>query len=220
MSKRITGMGEAVDRWVIEWGTRETPLLRRLREETARLAQSNMQISPDEGRFLGFLTGLIGAKRVVEVGTFTGYSSTCIASALPADGKLICCDMSEEWTSVARRYWAEAGVADKIELRLAPGVESLEKLLREGGAGSFDLIFIDADKENYGSYYELALALLRQGGVIALDNTLWDGTVADPGDTRASTEAIRNVSRKIHGDARVDMAMATICDGITLVRKL
>lgn len=210
---------DAVERYVSQVITRETPLQRRLREETAALPDARMQIGPDQGAFLAMLVRLIGARRALEVGTYTGYSSLAVAAALPKDGRLVACDWSEEWTAVARRYWEEAGLAPKIELRLGPALETLAALLREGGAGTFDFAFLDASKEEYDAYYEACLQLLRPGGLIAVDNTLWSGDVADPAVTDAETEAIRALNLKVRDDARVDACLLTVGDGVLLARK-
>ena len=180
MSYRPTALTEDLHRYLLGVSLREPPLLARLREETGELPGAVMQISPEQGQFMALLAELIGARRVLEVGTFTGYSALAVALALPADGRIIACDVNEDTTAVARRYWAEAGVADKIELRLGPAVDTLEALLADGGAETFDFAFIDADKVNYDAYYEGALALLRQGGLMVIDNVLWSGAVADP----------------------------------------
>jgi len=198
---------------------RDSPLKRRLREETAKLPQAGMQIGADQGALLALLAKLVSARRAIEIGTFTGYSALAVASALPADGRLICCDVSEEWTSVARRYWKEAGVADRIELRLAPATETLAELLKQGGAESFDLAFIDADKGNYDAYYESCLKLVRRGGAIALDNMLWSGKVADPDAHDEDTDALRALNAKIRDDKRVDACLLTVGDGVMLARK-
>lgn len=199
---------------------REPEFLTRLRAETAQLSDGIMQISPDQGQFMTLLVKLIGARKTLEVGVFTGYSSISTARGLPDDGKIIACDVSEEWTSIARRYWAEAGVAHKIDLRLAPALETLDALLAEGQAGSFDFAFIDADKGNYGHYYERALQLLRKGGLIALDNTLWYGKVADKTVQDVDTVAIRALNKKLQQDERVMMSQLTVGDGLTLAMKL
>lgn len=183
------------------------------------MPNADMQISPDEAAFLAFLVKATGAKRAIEVGTFTGYSALAIASALPPDGQLICCDVSAEWTNIGKPFWAEARVAEKITLRLAPATETLSKLLDNRGAGTFDFAFIDAEKTEYDAYYELVLQLMLTGGIIALDNMLRDGRVADPSVTEAGTVAIRALNRKIHEDARVDASLLTIRDGVMLVRK-
>jgi predicted O-methyltransferase YrrM len=178
-----------------------------------------MQIGPDQGAFLTLLVGAIGAKTAIEIGTFTGYSAIAIARALPKSGKLICCDVSEEWTSMARKAWKEAGLERRIELKLAPALETLEGLIGKGKEGSFDFAFIDADKTGYDAYYEACLKLLRPGGLIALDNMLWSGAVADKTAKDKDTLALRALNRKISGDARVDAALLTVGDGIMLARK-
>ena len=177
-----------------------------------------MQIAVEEGAFLALLVSLTGARRVLEVGTFTGYSSTAMALALPPDGRVVCCDISREYTDVARRTWAEAGVAERMELHLRPALETLDELLRQDGRGTFDLAFIDADKTNYAGYYERALQLVRRGGLIAIDNVLWSGRVADASDTDDDTQAIRALNEAIAADERVDLAMVPIADGVTLAR--
>jgi caffeoyl-CoA O-methyltransferase len=178
-----------------------------------------MQIAPEQGQLMAFLVTLTGARRALEVGVFTGYSSLAVALAMPPEGRLVACDVSESWTAVARRYWEEAGVAEKISLRLGPATDTLEALLKDGQAGSFDFAFIDADKENYGRYYDLALELVRPGGLIAIDNVLWGGAVADPAEQDADTQAIRALNARLHHDARIDLTMLPIGDGLTLARK-
>jgi caffeoyl-CoA O-methyltransferase len=198
---------------------REPEVLTRLRQETAQLPGARMQISPEQGQLMGLLIELIGAKRTLEVGVFTGYSSTVVALALPPDGKLVACDVSEEWTRIARRYWQQAGVESKIELHIQPAVQTLDKLLASGQAGSFDFAFIDADKVGYDAYYERCLTLLRPGGLVAVDNTLWSGAVADERDQSESTRAIRALNAKIAADARVTASLVPIGDGLYLARK-
>ncbi len=200
-------------------GVREHDVLRRLRLETATMPMSIMQISPEQGAFFSLLVRLIGAKNTLEIGTFTGYSALAVALALPEEGRLIACDVSEEWTSVARRYWQEAGVADRVELRLAPAEETLTALLEADRAGSFDFAFIDADKSKYDTYYELSLRLMRQGGLVAIDNVFRDGAVVDPNPENADTRAVRRLNEKIRHDERVDLCMLPVGDGLTLVRK-
>lgn len=210
---------EAIERYVSETITRETPVQQRLRAETAKLPMGVMQIGPDQGALLALLIRLIGARRALEIGTFTGYSALAIATALPEDGKLVACDVSEEWTSIARRYWEQAGLAKRIELHLGPATETLAQLLRDGAAGAFDFAFIDADKTNYDAYYESCLQLLRPGGLIAIDNVLWGGAVADPLAHGADTEALRALNVKIRDDARVESCLLTVGDGVMLARK-
>ena len=197
----------------------ETPVMRELRAETAMLPRGGMQIGADQGAFMALLVHLIGAQRCLEIGTFTGYSALAVAQALPRGGRLVACDVSEEWTSIARRYWAKADVADRIELRLGPARDSLAALVRDGAAGSFDFAFIDADKTGYDSYYESCLTLVRAGGLILLDNALQDGTVVDPSVHDADTEAIRAINHKIRDDPRVEAVLVTVGDGVVMARK-
>ena len=210
---------EDVESYVGQVITKETPLQKRLRAETAKLPMSMMQIGPDQGALLALLVRLIGAKHTLEIGTFTGYSALTVAQALPEGGKVIACDISEEWTAIARRYWREAGLDDRIELRLGPAAETLKALLQAGGAGSFDFAFIDADKSGYDTYYELCLQLIRPNGLIAIDNVLWSGAVLDPKKSDADTVALRALNLKIRDDARVDSALLTVGDGLMLARK-
>ena len=219
MSNATLGLPEDLHAYLMAVGVREPELLRRLRDETSVLPQHNMQIAPEQGAFMALLVRILGARRCLELGTFTGYSSLAVATALPADGTLVCCDVSTEWTDVARRYWAEAGVADRVELRLGPALESLDGLLDEGGAGTFDFAFIDADKENYLNYYERVLQLLRPGGVAAFDNVFRGGDVARPAIDEPNVRAIRALNDRLASDERVDLAMVPIADGLTLVRK-
>jgi predicted O-methyltransferase YrrM len=218
MGHGITGWSDAVGDYVVRLGTNETSLMARLRAETAAMPESEMQIGPDQGQLLGFLARLIGARRALEIGTFTGYSALAVAQALPPNGTIVCCDVSETWTAIARRYWAEAAIADKIDLRLAPARDTLARLEADGAAGTFDFAFIDADKENYDHYYEACLRLVRPGGLIAIDNVLWDGAVIDPADKSASTAALKALNAKIRADDRVDLCLVPIGDGVTLVR--
>jgi predicted O-methyltransferase YrrM len=208
-----------VERYVSEEATLETPVQKRLRRETARLPQGGMQIGADQGALLALLARSIGARLALEIGTFTGYSALAVAAALPPDGKLVCCDTSEEWTTIAQRYWKEAGVAEKIELRLAPALQSLRALERERGGGTFDFAFVDADKPAYDAYYESCLKLLRPGGLVAFDNVLWSGKVADPKAHDADTDALRALNAKLRDDARVDSCLLTVGDGVLLARK-
>jgi predicted O-methyltransferase YrrM len=214
-----TSLPAHVERYVTEEIALETPLQKRLRAETAKLPQGGMQIGADQGRLLALLARSIGAKRAIEIGTFTGYSALAVALALPADGKLVCCDVSREWTDIAGRYWEEASVAKRIELRLGPALTTLAALKAEHGPGSFDFAFIDADKSAYDAYYEGCLELLRRGGLIALDNMLWSGQVADPKIRDASTVALRALNAKIRDDSRVDCCLLTVGDGVMLARK-
>jgi predicted O-methyltransferase YrrM len=218
MSRQTLGLDERLYDYLLRVSLREPEAFARLRQETAGMPMARMQISPEQGQFLALLVELIGARRVLEIGTFTGYSALWMASALPDDGRLICCDLSEDWTAIARRYWREAGLEDRIELRLAPALETLDALVQEGHRGSFDLAFIDADKGNYLNYYERCLVLLRPGGLIAVDNTLWSGSVADPSDHDEDTVAIRAFNERLHRDARVTLSLVPIGDGLTLAR--
>ncbi|HQR09690.1 MAG TPA: class I SAM-dependent methyltransferase [Casimicrobiaceae bacterium] len=210
---------EAVDDYLQRLAKSETPLERRLREETARLPSGGMQIGADQGAFLALLIRLIGARRALEIGTFTGYSALAVATALPADGRLVCCDVSDEWTSIARRYWKEAGVAERIDLRLAPAAKTLEALLLELGPASFDFAFIDADKTGYDGYYEACLTLVRAGGLMAFDNTLWNGAVANPAKDDPDTSALRALNLKVRDDRRVTSCLVSIGDGVLLAMK-
>jgi predicted O-methyltransferase YrrM len=199
--------------------SREPEVLQELRVETARMPNAGMQISPEQGRFMGFLVECLGARRCLEVGTFTGYSALAVALSLPADGRLIACDLNEEWTAIARRYWARAGVTDKIELRLGPGLETLDRLLADRQGESFDFAFIDADKEAYSQYYERCLSLLRRGGVVAIDNALWRGDVALPSKIDRDTVAIRELNARAVADPRVTASLVPIGDGLLLARR-
>ena len=214
-----TFLSEPLEKYLFDVLSPHTDVQERLRRETRALPNAGMQIGPDQGLFLGLLVRMLGARRVVEVGTFTGYSALAMAMALPPGGRLICCDVSEEYTSVARRYWKEAGVEDRIDLRLAPARDTLAALLKDEGPGSQDLAFIDADKTGYDAYYEACLQLLRPGGLIAIDNVLWSGRVADPAVSDADTAALRALNVKIRDDRRVDSVVLSIGDGVTLARK-
>jgi predicted O-methyltransferase YrrM len=218
MTKR-TLLPDVVEQYVSEIATRETDVQRRLRAETATLPRARMQIGPDQGALLALLVRLIGAHRALEIGAFTGYSALAVAAALPADGKLITCDVSKEWTAIAGRYWQEAGLSGRIELRLGPALDTLAALLREGGEGSFDFAFIDADKESNDAYYETCLRLVRPGGLIAVDNALRHGAVTDPTAKDAETEVIRALNLKVRDDQRVDSCLLTVGDGVLLARK-
>ncbi|CAM5624621.1 hypothetical protein SAVIM338S_05889 [Streptomyces avidinii] len=218
MRDQIDFTPELLD-YVREFSLREDPVLAELRAETAALPDRIMQILPEEAQLLALLIGLTGARTVLEVGTFTGYSSLRMAQTLPAGGQVVTCDISEEWTAMARRAWAKAGVADRIELRLGDAVRTLDALLVERGPGSMDLVFIDADKSHYPEYYEKSLALTRQGGLIVLDNTLWSGRVADAAVQDADTLGVRRVNETLLRDERVDLSMLPMADGVTLARK-
>jgi predicted O-methyltransferase YrrM len=198
---------------------RESPLKRRLREETARTPRAGTHISAHQGQQIGLLARAIGARRAVEVGTFTGYSSLCIAEALPEDGRLWCCDISEQWTAVARRYWQEAGLDRRIELTIGPALNTLDRLLAQGLAGQLDLAFIDADKEGYDAYYERCLKLVRRGGLVLIDNVLWGGSVANLADNDADTKAIRSLNAKLKTDERVELGLFAVGDGMTCALK-
>lgn len=219
MTRKTLELSDALYDYLLEVSLREPPLLERLREETGKLPYAQMQVAPDQGQFMALMVELTGARRVLEVGTFTGYSALAMALALPPDGRVLTCDIDPEMTAIARRYWAEAGVAERIELRLVPAAETLEALLGDGQAGAFDLAFIDADKKNYDTYYEQVLALLRPGGLMMIDNVLWSGKVADRAADDEDTRAIRALNRKVHGDERVSLALVPLSDGLTLARK-
>lgn len=219
VSSRTISISDALYDYLLRTTVREPDPLPRLREETAKLPNSRMQISPEQGQLMRLLVELIGARRAVEVGVFTGYSSLCTAMAMPDDGRVVACDVSEEYTSIARRFWRHAGVEHKIDLRLAPAVETLDAMIAAGESSSFDFAFIDADKSNYDAYYERCLSLLAPGGLIAIDNVLWSGRVADEADHDADTDAIRALNAKIAGDERVTMNLVPIGDGLMLARK-
>jgi caffeoyl-CoA O-methyltransferase len=219
MSSRTLNLTPSIYEYLLEQGVRESPARKALREETTPLRGAGMQISPEQGDFMALLVRMIGAQRTLEVGTFTGYSALAVAEALPEDGRVLACDVSEEWTAIGRRAWEAAGVAHKIDLRLAPALETLDALITDNGAGTYDFMFIDADKTNYDGYYERGLVLLRRGGLIAIDNVLWGGSVADVERQDEDTRAIRALNEKVHVDQRVDAVMLPIGDGLTLVRK-
>jgi predicted O-methyltransferase YrrM len=219
MSNRTLTLTDSIYDYLLDVSSREPPVLRSLREETLRMSQRSMQISPEQGQFMALLARLAGAKRCIEIGVFTGYSSLVTALALPADGRIVACDVSEEWTAVARRYWREAGVDHKIDLRLAPALQTLDAMLAAGEHGRHDMAFIDADKTGYLAYYERCLDLLRPGGLILVDNTLWSGRVADPEVADDDTVALRHFNECLHRDERVDLSLVPIGDGLTLARK-
>ena len=216
---RLLPLSQSLQEYVVAHGVREHPVLAELRRATDSVPHAGMQIGPDQGAFLAMLVKLAGARRTIEVGVYTGYSSLAVALALPADGKVLACDINEEWTSIARRHWEKAGVASKIELRLGRATTTLDELLAAGEAGRYDFAFIDADKANYLAYYERCLPLLRPGGLIAVDNTLWSGAVIDAKDRSEDTEAIRAFNDALARDERIDLALLTVGDGVTLARK-
>jgi predicted O-methyltransferase YrrM len=219
MSRKTLSMTDDLYDYVLQHGVREPPVMARLRETTAARPDSVMQISPEQGQFMALLVQLMGARRCIEIGTYTGYSSLAVALALPAEGKLFACDINAETGAIAQKFWREAGVESRIELRLQPALATLDELTAAGGAGQFDFAFIDADKTGYRAYYEKLLTLIRAGGLIAVDNTLWSGLVADPKDVTADTVALRAFNDHVHRDARVDLALIPIGDGLTLLRK-
>lgn len=219
MSNRTLSIDDRIYDYLCDVSIQEPELLRQLREETAELEYSVMQISPEQGQFMSLLIKLMGAQRALEIGTFTGYSSICVASAMPENGKLICCDISPQWTEMAERYWAQAGLENKIDLYTQPAEQTLQMLLDDGAEKTFDFIFIDADKQNYIKYYEMSLRLLRKGGIMAIDNTLWSGAVADPENTEPGTRAIRRFNDMLKQDVRVTQSLLTIGDGLTLILK-
>lgn len=219
MSSRTINLTPTLYQYILDNSVREHVVLRELREATAKIEHAVMQISPEQGQFMQMLVKLTGARRCIEIGVFTGYSSLSVALALPPDGKIIACDVSEEWTSMARKYWEKAGVAGKIDLRLAPANQTLDALLAAGEAGKFDFAFIDADKPAYEGYYERCLKLLRPGGLIAIDNTLWSGRVSDSTVQDDNTVALRKLNALVHRDERVDVSLLPLGDGVTLLRK-
>jgi len=219
MANRTLDLSEELYNYLLNHSLREPELLAELRHETSQLEMGIMQISPEQGQFMSLLVKILGVKRAIEIGVFTGYSSVSVAMALPDNGELIVCDNNKEWTSIARRYWERAGLSDKIKLKIAPATKTLDELLAAGQTGQFDFAFIDADKTNYKNYYERCLQLIRPGGVIAIDNVLWSGAVADESDNSEDTVAIRELNDFIHHDARVELSMLPIGDGLTLVRR-
>ena len=219
MAQKTLAITDALHEYLMRETVDEPDVLRRLREETATLPDAEMQLLPEQGQLLRWLVELIDARRTLEVGTFTGYSAACAALAMGERGSVVACDVNDEWTQIARRYWEQLGVASRIDLRLAPAADTLDALLSEGQAGSFDLAFIDADKDSYPQYYELCSELVRAGGVVAVDNALWRGRVADPAHSDSATEAVREVTRRIFSDARVSATLVPIGDGLILARK-
>jgi caffeoyl-CoA O-methyltransferase len=220
MSNRTIALSDRLHDYYQRVSLREPAILHALREETAAMPGAGMQISPEQGQLMRLLVELTGTRRAIEIGTYTGYSALCVALAMGPEGRLIACDINPETTAVAQRYWRQAGVADRIDLRLGPALATLDGLLQAGGAGRYDFAFIDANKEDYAAYYERALQLLRPGGLVAIDNVLWGGDVADPAKTDDETTAIRALNEKVHGDPRVSISMLPIGDGLTLARKL
>ena len=219
MSSRTIVLNDALYEYLLSVSLREPDVLCRLREETAKMPQHNMQISPEQGQFMALLVELTGARKCLEVGTFTGYSTLSLALALPEDGQIVACDISEEFTSRAKPYWQKAGVAGKIDLRLGPALETLDALIADGESGAFDFAFIDADKINYQGYFQRALDLIRRGGLILVDNVLWSGAVVDPARDDEDTEAIRAFNQARAGDPRISLSLVPIGDGLTLARK-
>ena len=219
MTNRSLNLDDALYQYLLDVSLRESPLLKRLREETAQLPIARWQIAPEQGQFMALLVQISGARKILEIGTFTGYSALCMAQAMPADGRLICCDLPGEYNAIAERYWHDAGVAERIDLRLAPALETLSALERGGQSESFDLIFIDADKANYRVYLEHALVLVRQGGLILFDNVLWSGRVLEQSPESADTRAIQALNRGLLRDSRIDLSLLPLGDGLTLCRK-
>jgi predicted O-methyltransferase YrrM len=217
--KKTIGIEQPLYDYLLSVSLTEPEVLQQLRSETSTLSNAIMQVAPEQGQFMALLVRLMNAKKALEVGVFTGYSSLCVAIALPEDGKLVACDISDEYTSIARRYWDKAGVANKIDLQIAPAIETLDKLLANGEAETFDFAFIDADKSNYYNYYDRALKLIRPGGLIAVDNVLWSGAVADPEIRDNRTNKIREFNQKLHEDERVTISLVPIADGLTLALK-
>lgn len=219
MSNRTLTLDDSLYRYLLEVSLRETPPLRRLREETARLPNANWQIAPEQGQFMALLVRIAGARRVLEIGTYTGYSALCMAAALPEDGELLSLDICAEYTDIARRYWQEAGLGARISLRLAPALESLQALEREGQGGRFDLVFVDADKTGYPAYLEHALRLLRPGGLVLFDNTLWGGRVLEAAPESPDTRAIQALNRALRDDPRIELSLLPLGDGLSICRK-
>jgi len=219
MLSKYISLDQAIYDYILASSLRESPVLAQLRAETAALPMAVMQIAPEQGQFMALLVKLMGAKRALEVGVYTGYSALAVAEALPDEGLLVACDINAETTAIAQRYWQTAGVAHKIDLRLAPATQTLQALLDDGQAGSFDFAFIDADKTTYSDYYELCLALLRPGGLIVVDNVLWGGAVLEPSSNDADTQAIQLFNTQLKDDLRVDLSLLPLADGLSLLRK-
>jgi predicted O-methyltransferase YrrM len=220
MSTKSIGLSNELYQYLLAISLQEPAVLRELRDYTRQLPNANMQIAPEQGQFMRWLVALIGAKRTLEVGVFTGYSTLATALALPDDGQIIACDISAEYTAIARQFWERAGIAHRIQLHLRPALETLNELLDEGQAGQFDFAFIDADKENYAAYFDACVQLLRRGGIVAVDNVLWDGRVIDTAINDSATTAIRRFNRAVYEDTRVALSLVPIGDGLTLARKL
>ncbi len=220
MSRSTLALTDELREYILDVSLREHPLLAALREETAQHPEAKMQISPDQGQFMATLLRLIQARSVLEIGTFTGYSTLAMMLALPSDGHIVACDISEDYTRVARRYWSEAGVADRITLHIAPASQTLKNLLASGKANTFDAAFIDADKESYDVYFERSLALIRPGGLIMIDNVLRGGDAANPATESAATQSIQALNKKLHQDSRVHLTLIPIGDGVTLLQKV
>jgi predicted O-methyltransferase YrrM len=219
MTNKTIRMTDELYDYLLDASLQEPDVLKRLRTETATLPMAMMQIAPEQGQFMALLVELIGARHALEIGVFTGYSALCIARALPPDGCLVACDISVEWTTIAQRYWVEAGVSDRIDLRLAPALQTLDDLIATGQCGRYDFAFIDADKASYERYYERVLRLLRIGGLIVVDNVLWSGRVADAGASDEDTVALRAFNEKLRHDDRVSLSILPVADGLTLARK-
>ncbi len=220
MTDRNINLDKRLYQYLVDHSVREHPVQRELREATAGMKHAGMQISPEQGQFMALLVQMLGARRTIEIGVFTGYSALSVALALPPDGKIVACDVSEEWTAIGRKHWEKAGVAGKIDLRLAPALETLDELIAASGSGQYDFAFIDADKGNYLAYYERCMVLVRRGGLITLDNTLWSGRVADPKENDDDTQAIRAVNDALHRDRRIALSLLPLGDGVTLALKL
>lgn len=219
MTKRSIGLEAELQDYLLDNSLREHDLLIELRQQTARMKEANMQIAPEQGQFMALLARLIGVRRYLEVGTFTGYSALAVMLALPEQAEATCLDISPEWTEIAQRFWIRAGINERMHLHLAPALETLDSLIRDGWSGDYDMAFIDADKGGYADYYDRCLELVRPGGLILIDNTLWSGRVADPDDDDEDTAAIRAFNRRVHDDHRVDLSMLPLADGVTVARR-
>ncbi len=219
MSNQTINLNDTLYQYMLSVSLREPAILKSLRETTHKLSSHGMQISPEQGQLMAFLIELTGAKKTLEIGVYTGYSSLVVALALPEMGRIIACDINKETTSLAQDFWQKAGIGHKIELKLTPALETLDNLIKQDHSNSFDFIFIDADKQNYLNYYERSLILLRPGGLMLIDNVLWDGKVADTHADDKQTLAIREFNRAIYQDKRISMCLIPIGDGLTLIRK-